>query len=232
MIRNDRSKAKTAKLRGFTLLEVMISTSLFSIVMMGATSVLMQSMNMFHYDIGKLLVNRDIRNFTSEMTENASFANYYMVFPSFEQRTRTVQVGDSESGYTEVTVDASVNDGLSGDFLLLIYTDPEDSAVISRVVGYFRAPADSDDTASEGPVRRFTTDFPNGATGNIWDLLPEVESANTHPEVVELSRGLSNGRLFYNFRDRSVMVKGKIFHNGDMNRRATNTYNFTVSPRG
>jgi hypothetical protein len=153
---------------------------------------------MYHYDIGKLLVNKDIRNFKNEMTENASFASYFFVFPSFQERTRTVQVGDSESGYPDVTVDASVNDGRSGDFLRLFHSYLEDSSVILQLVGYYRSPANANDESSEGPVRRFQTDFPGGA-GNIWDLLPNVSTANTQPEVIELSRGLSNGRLFYNF---------------------------------
>jgi hypothetical protein len=50
--------------------------------------------------------------------------------------------------------------------------------------------------------------------------------------VIELSKGLSNGKLFYNYYDRSIMVRGEIIHRGTATRRATNTYNFTVTPRG
>ncbi len=218
--------------RGFTLFEVLFTLSLTSVVAVGSLTFLLQSLNTYHYDMGKLLVNRDIRTFTSEMTENAAYANYFMIFPSFSTRTQTMEVGDSQNGFETVTVDASVNDGLSGDFLLLVFTDPDDSTSIQRLVGYFRAPADSEDPDSEGPVRRFESDFPNGASGDIWDLLPAANTANTHPQVIELSQGLADGKLFYNFRDRSIMVKGKIFHDGNLMRRATNTYNFTVSPRG
>lgn len=217
---------------GFTLFEVIFTLSLTSVVAVGSLSFLLQSLNTYHYDMGKLLVNRDIRTFTSEMTENAAYANYFMIFPSFSTRTQTVEVGDSSVGFETVTVDASVNDGHSGDFLLLVFTEPEDSNVINRLVGYFRAPSDPDDPLSEGPVRRFETTFSGGASGDIWDLLPEVTSANNQPAVIELSQGLADGKLFYNFRDRSIMVKGKIFHDGNLMRRATNTYNFTVSPRG
>ncbi len=228
----EHPRGRTPERRGFTLFEVLFTLSLSSVVALGSLSFLLQSLNTYHYDIGKLLVNRDIRTFTSEMTENAAYANYFMIFPSFVERTQTVEVGDSESGFETVTVDASINDGMSGDFLVLVFTDPDDSHQIKRLVGYFRAPADPDDPTSEGPVRRFETNFSGGATGDIWDLLPALETANTHPEVIELSQGLADGKLFYNFRDRSIMVKGKIFHDGNLMRRATNTYNFTVSPRG
>jgi len=38
--------------------------------------------------------------------------------------------------------------------------------------------------------------------------------------------------LFYNFLDRSIMVRGEIIHRGAVGKRVTNTYNYTVSPRG
>ncbi|MCF3648807.1 hypothetical protein [Synoicihabitans lomoniglobus] len=230
--RSNSRRPTSRQDRAFSLFELVIATGLFSFITIGSTSVMLQSMNSYHYDIGKLLVNRDIRTFTSEMTSNASYANYFMVFPSYGERSMTVEIGDSSSGISEVTTDASVNDGKSGDFLLLVYTSPDDSAIITRLVGYFRSPLDPESADSEGPVRRFDTSFPDGITGNIWELLPPVEDAATEPEVIELSQGLADGKLFYNFRNRSVMVKGKIFHEGNLMRRATNTYNFTVSPRG
>jgi len=49
--------------------------------------------------------------------------------------------------------------------------------------------------------------------------------------VIELSRGLADERLFYNFWGRSVMVNGQIHHGNDA-KRVTETYNFTISPRG
>lgn len=220
------------RLGAFTLLEISISCSLFSVVTAGATSFFLQSLNNYHYDAGKLMVNRDIRTFTSEMADNAAYANYFMIFPSFAERIATHEVGDSGSGITTVTSDASVNDGRSGDFLVLVYKDPADNDKIAKLVGYYRSPADPDDVDSEGPVRRFETTFSPSVSGQAWELLPDSDTATEHPELLELSQGLADGKLFYNFRDRSVMVKGKIIHRGNLARRATNTYNFTVSPRG
>jgi hypothetical protein len=65
---------------------------------------------------------------------------------------------------------------------------------------------------------------------------------STNPIVVQLAQALAVGTsntegLFYDFKDRSVMVRGQIIETGsgsatDVNRRAVNTYNFAVSPRG
>jgi len=219
--------------RGYTLTEILVAMTLGLLFTTAAVNLFMQSLNIYHYDTGKLLVNRDIRRFTNEMTDNATFANYFLIFRSFDERTRTEEVEDPETGDTiDVTVEDSVNDGESGDFLVLVYQDPDDSSRISRLVGYFRSPDDPDDPNSDGPVRRFDITLSPSSNAPIWTLFPAVNTANTHPEVIELSRGLADGKLFYNFYDRSVMVKGQIFHQGSLGRQATNTYNFTVSPRG
>jgi hypothetical protein len=50
-------------------------------------------------------------------------------------------------------------------------------------------------------------------------------------EVVELAKGLADNQLFSNFRERTIIVNGEIVH-GSAAKRVTDTYNFTVSPRG
>ena len=109
----QRSKAvldaRQKRRRGFTLFEVMLTLSMTSVVMAGSMSFVLQSLNTYHYDMGKLMVNRDIRTFTSEMTENAAYANYFMIFPSFEERSNIVEVGDSENGFVEVELRQDLN---------------------------------------------------------------------------------------------------------------------------
>lgn len=218
---------------GYTLLEILVTTALLGLLGVGLFSLFLQSLNLFHFDSAKLRVNRDIRTFTSEMTDNATYANYFMIFPDFETRTQTSTVDDGDGTPVSVTVDASLNDGLSGDMLVLVYTDVDSPSKINRLVGYYR---DADDEDSEGPVRTFDIAINPSSTAPIWTLLPPVNSRGNWPEVIEISKGLADGKLFYNFRDRSVMVKGQIIHRGGIGKtryeRATNTYNFTVAPRG
>jgi len=234
MMNQRRSGGKSAD--AFTLMEVLIATSVFGLTMVGTLGFFVQALNMYHYDGGKLLVNRDIRTFTSEMTDNATYANYFMLFPTYNDLTREVSVQidpeDPSAGYTTAIVDTSVNDGTSGDCLVLVYKDPADNAKVSRLVGYFRAPADPDDDDSEGPVRKFDLSISPSSSLPVWQLMPTITDPTVYDEVIELSKGLSDGRLFFNFYDRSVIVKGEIIHRGSQTRRATNTYNFTISPRG
>src|SRR5690606_9668705 len=97
-------------------------------------------------------------------------------------------------------------------------------------VGYYRA---AEASGAPGPVRRFEREFHPSSTSSAISLLPPVSSIDSWPKVVELSDGLSNGRLFHNFYGRSVMVNGEIIQDsGGKTRVASNTYNFTISPRG
>lgn len=227
------SRRRKSRQSAFTLVEILITLGICSLVVGGTLVFFIQSLNMYHYDSGKLLVNRDIRAFTSEMTDNATYANYFLIYPSFSERTASVTVTDPEtSSTTTTTVDLAVNDGQSGDMLILVYRDPDDDTKNARIVGYYRSSDSEDGGGNTGPVRRFEINISPADSAHIHTHLPSVDSANTWPEVIELSRGLANGKLFYNFYDRSIMVKGQIFHRGSLTKRATNTYNFTVSPRG
>jgi prepilin-type N-terminal cleavage/methylation domain-containing protein len=222
--------------RGMTLVEIIVAMAILGFAMIGTLGFFVQALNMYHYDGGKLLVNRDIRALTSEMTDNATYANYFLIFPGYTNLSRSVNVQidpeDPTQGFTTAIVDTSVNDGVSGDCLVLVYQDPNDNAKVARLVGYFRSPSNPLDPASEGPVRKFDIAISPSSTEPVWKLMPTIVDPGAYGEVIELSRGLADGKLFYNFYDRSVIVKGEIIHRGSLIRRATNTYNFTISPRG
>lgn len=218
--------------RGFTLVEVLIAMTILGLVSAGAFRFTIHALNIFHYDAGRIKVNRDIRSFTQQMTTNAVYSSYFRIFPSFTQRSVT-------SG--GITSDAAVSDGQSGDFLLLVFSDTDVSSgktLISRIVGYYRDPENPSVATSTGPVRKFdrrispAIDAAGTPLYQILDTYIPVGTAHTNPVVLQLAKGLSNGSLFYDFYDRSVMVRGQIIEQGNVMRRAVNTYNFTVSPRG
>jgi prepilin-type N-terminal cleavage/methylation domain-containing protein len=222
--------------RAFTLVEIMVSSGVLAIIMAVLMRGFIQGLNIYYYETGKILVNKDIRKFTSEMTEYATYANYFKVFPAYNNLSRSVDTlvnpSDPDQGYSTAITDTSVNDGLSGDCLVLVYKDSADDRKISRLIGYFRAP----DSTGTGPVRRFDLLITPSSSLPLWQLIPEISDPAVYPQVIELSRGLANGKLFYNFYDKAIIVKGEIIHRGGMtnsrNATATNTYNFTVSPRG
>lgn len=219
-----RPRPPRAALRGMTLVEIMVVLGICMLVIGGLLSFFLQGLQIYHYDSGKLLVNRDMRQFTAEMADNATYANYFLIYPSFTERTLTAN---------GVTSDNEIYAGASGNMLVLVYLDPSDTEKISRIVGYYRDP---NETGGEAPVRKFDRMITPSVNADVWTLLPALSTAQTNPEVIELSKNVGAQNLFYNFYDRSVMVKCEIIHRTGtgQNRyeRATNTYNFTVSPRG
>ncbi|MDF3057920.1 MAG: hypothetical protein K0R17_2135, partial [Rariglobus sp.] len=129
--------------RGMTLVEIMVVLGISMLVVGGLLVFFIQSLNVYHYDSGKLLVNRDMRQFTAELADNATYANSFLVYPSFTSRSTTEG---------SVTSDNKVYAGNSGNMLVLVYLDLADDTKISRVVGYYRDPEENN---GEAPVRKF-----------------------------------------------------------------------------
>jgi len=223
--------------------ELMIAFTILGLTMAGVVTFTYQALNTYSYDSGRLLVNHDMRKFTGDMATDAVYSNYFRIYPNFTHRTDTV---------AGVTTDAAVRDGQSGDFLVLVFTDPATETAngqitVNRLVGYYRDP---DATTNMGPVRRFDTGSQInpaviiGTTTNtgasppvytMYDLLnvyAPTANISTNTQVIQLAQGLSNGTLFYDFYDRSIMIKAQVQEQGNLVKKAVNTYNFTVSPRG
>jgi len=220
---------------GFTLVELMIAASLSLIVIGGVTTFVIYSGRMIFVTNEKIRINDDIRDLTNQMTDVARDANLFMIYPDFRS-------DKSRPQYT----------GETGDLLVLVFQDegyPESPGVvrrITRVVGYFRDRGEE----NRGPVRRFDTRqiWPNGIPHpagsdvnprtaqplNLEQILGRNEitgAQNSFPVVVELARGLANQSLFYNHLGRSVVVNAQIIR-GSVVKEVTDTYNFTISPRG
>lgn len=215
--------------KGYTLVEIIIALSLLTVLMAGVMGFSTESVRSLFVNEQKNMINRDIRKLTSQMSNDARQANYFIIYPSFETK-------DRDSAADRRT------EGLAGDFMILVYQGAptiQQSAngyvmgpiPVERIVGYYRS-ANPNDPNSLGPVRRFDIAI-TGANRfkPIEELLPSVDAASSHRMVLELSQGLADGKLFYNYRGHCIMVNGKIVH-GVSAKRVTDTYNFTISPRG
>ena len=201
-----RKRSKT----GVTLIELMIGMAISTVVLGGSISIFLMGSNTAANGTGRLLINRDIRNFTNEMIENARYSDYFKIYTSYRDRSEQ-------------------NDGGSGDFLVLVHRDIEDADKIRRIIGYYRW---TQLEGEEGPVLMFDNEYNPASISDLDTIIPSTSSYGQHRKVIELSNGLSDGKLFYNFYDRSIVVRGEIIHDGHTGEQVTNTYNFTISPRG
>ena len=213
--------------RGFSLIELMIATTILTLMVTAVLGLFINMMKSYKYNTFRLSINRDIRTFTNELTDTATYANYFVILADFVTRT---------AGTSPNEALAAMADGESGDCLLLVFKDPTDDTKVKRLIGYYHDP----DSQGLGPVRKFDTTFATSTNASLWTLMPATTTLHTNPDIISagtVGRATgtsSSGRLFYNFFNRSVMVKGQINYisTDGLTRRAVSTYNFTVSPRG
>jgi hypothetical protein len=210
------------------MVETLIATSVLSLVVTAVASLFLNLMRTYKYNTFRLSINRDVRAFTNELTDTATYANYFAILSDFSTRT---------TGTSGNEVLASMADGESGDCVLLVFKDSSDDTKVARLIGYYHDP----DSAGYGPIRKFDLRFsPATSTTSLWTLMPATSTLHTNPDIISAgtvgkATGTStSGKLFYNFFNRSIMVKGQINYisNDGLTRRAVSTYNFTVSPRG
>jgi prepilin-type N-terminal cleavage/methylation domain-containing protein len=220
--------------RAMTLVEILITLSISGLLIAGLTTFFINTYKLNFTSNQRIFINSDIRKITNEMTENARDATIGLVYASFYPDPIN---GDFRSPATDMTAqDYQLRDNETGDLLVLVYYDQDPNPAdtvrppIVRLVGYYRS---IDDPVNNiGPVRRFDIAI-SGSDQNkaVEELIPSVASQEDHALILEFSRGLANGHLFYNFRSRGIMVNGQIYH-GNAAKRVTNTYNFTITPRG
>ena len=217
----------TSDKKAFTLVELLIAMSISAIVIGGLLSFNIQLIKGGLYSENKNKINRDVRKVTSDLGGAAKEANYFVIYSSFESADRD----DPD--------DRLVSDQ-SGDFILFVHTAPKYVSFgvhpVERLVGYYRSARKIEGLTNVGPVMKFDVtfsspvDITNSDAATLEDLIPSKSSVKAD-EILELSKGTANGKLFYNFGNKSAMVNGQFYHGNNLT-RITDTYNFTVSPRG
>ncbi len=229
---NHKNDAREQK-QGMTLAEVMVAVTVFSLLMGGFMQFFTNTYQMSFISNQKMLINADMRKITNEMTYEARDAAYGLVYKSFFPQAG----GDFRNPASGLQAsDYILRDEETGDLLVLVYygLDPNPADTIrppiKRVVGYYRSIENTQQNI--GPVRKFDFMVPDIYQNYpIEKLIPPATSFPEHRVVLEFSRGLADERLFFNYLDKGIMVNGQIFH-GNAYKRVTDTYNFTITPRG
>lgn len=205
--------------KAFTLVEILITLSIATIASTMILGYVVENVKISFVNDQKNKINYDIRKLTNEFANSAKSSNYFALYKSFNNADHN-------------TAGSRLHDGQSGDYLVLVSQAPPQGfqnsiRPIERIVGFYR----SADVDNRGPVRKFVLEFDPPSTSDLEDLLPDQSEVDDFPQVLELAEGLADGNMFFNFWNKSVMVNGKILH-GNEAKRVTDTYNFTISPRG
>ncbi|MDQ8193360.1 prepilin-type N-terminal cleavage/methylation domain-containing protein [Coraliomargarita sp. SDUM461004] len=212
---------------GFTLTEIMFVSVILGFISIGLATFMFNSTQGMFWASNKARITNDVRNFTLRISKETLGARTGIVYKSFSTEDRDDLSDQKQSGET-------------GDCLVLVYYDPypdiDDPLHYTKLVVFFRKP-DSDGLS---PVYRAEKIFSSpqeidtsAGNNHFEDFLAHyfADDSDTHPVVLELSRGLADGKLFRNFGNNTFVVNGEILHGNEV-KEVTNTYNLTISPRG
>ena len=247
------SRLRRCPAAGFTLAELLISMTVVGLLSGMLAGFYINTTKYTYLSEQKMTINKDMRTITQWMSDDARMANFFVLYASYAVSSRTTA--------SQELLQANSGDFLVFVFYGTPPAGtPVNVRPVIEVVGYYREPYSASNQlaidpitgapANLQPVHRFdltvanggipaasyleSVGIPSGATSTtIEALLPNDAAATiaSHPIVIQLAKGLADGCLFHNFWGRSVMINGQIVQgNNFMN--ATNTYNFTVSPRG
>jgi Tfp pilus assembly protein PilW len=239
---------------GFTMMEMMISVGITSLLFGMVVKFQYESMNSMAISTDKAIINKDMRQLTSQMSDDARYSNFFVLYSAYAVASRS-------------TASQELSQANSGDFLVFVfYGSPPaggkfNVSPVSEIVGYYRAPYQANQTSLDPitdqptslglePVRRFdlsvangtlaasqyleSTNVPTGGTSTTIEALLPNDSQTTidgHTIVVQLAQGMADGCLFHNFWGKSIMINGQIVQ-GNNYVSTQDTYNFTISPRG
>ena len=206
-------------------MELLIAVTISAMVIGGLLSFNIQVMKGGMFTEQKNQINRDIRKITSELSDVSKESNYFVIYPSFATSDRD---NPTDRLYSNK----------SGDLVVFVFTSDTTVGLgvfpVERMVGYFRESTTSGTLTDVGPVKKFDVTFTTPVdvtSGTTLESLIPAETASGITKVVELTKGTANGNMFYNFANKSVMINGQLYH-GEEGNRSSDTYNFTVSPRG
>ena len=226
MQHTTRSKAR----QGFTLTEIIFSVLLVALLSVGMMTFMLDVARGVFWGTEKSEISEDVRSFTMRLAAETRSSNAAIIYSSFATEDRN-SGGDRR------------DDGQSGDCLVLATLQPhpnaDDPEHYTSVIVYFRKASDDEEDGA-GPVYRLawsaedSSDYVNASDTTIEQMLTKLaaDDSGEYPIVIELSRGIANGRLFTNYQQGKVtVVNGEILH-GNNAQEVTNTYNLSISPRG
>jgi hypothetical protein len=144
------SSAVCRPTRAFTLVEILLALFITGFVLAGAIAFFIDGLKTYTTNERRLTVNADLRRFTLSLQNDAAFANNIYIY---DVDTNGLLPGDTAIPYTQ---DPAVPLGQSGDLILLVTTQTDNSGNINatEVVAYYRGkPTSPNGTITTDPTQ-------------------------------------------------------------------------------
>ena len=253
-----RMRSRRMRLRpAFTVAEIVVSMGVAMLIMDMVIRFYFENCKYMYLNEQKMTINKDMRYLTTQMSDDSRLANFFVLYTGYAASSRSTasqELLQANSGDFVVFVFYGSNVSTAPanvrpvSEIIGYYREPytaSNQLSIDPITG-----AVSTGPQALEPVHRFdisvangtlaanqyleATNVPSGGTSTTIEALLPNDSATTiasHPIVVQLAKGLADGCLFHNFWGKSVMINGQIVQ-GDNYVSESDTYNFTISPRG
>ncbi|HWZ95806.1 MAG TPA: prepilin-type N-terminal cleavage/methylation domain-containing protein [Opitutaceae bacterium] len=157
-MKNISKPAAFTKLRGFTLVELMIAATLTGLVLTAILTITITCLKIYNNNANKLTVDKDMRKYTMYFENDAAYSNTFYIYDTVANGAPALDTTTSTDNY--------INPGQAGDLLLLITTatNPDGSTDVKRVIAYYHVVTDA--TTNSGPVYRLDTQGDNASAAN------------------------------------------------------------------
>lgn len=235
--------------RGFTLVEALISMTIVGMAMGGAMSVFVMGLKVMYRDSERLATNASLRYFIAQMSKETLDATEFYVFPNYQALDGSVNLATDVS---TLQSDAYGTQLAYGDCVVLVSrvdTDDNTSNVRQFRI-YYRV---TTDTSVRAPIRYYeSADFgATGSTSSLTTLLNAVNLRSTPAiagsrQIVASTRGRlqagSNPAYYYPIfstetdagapTNYSVSVNVEVINGTATNNLlSSSSFNYTISPR-
>lgn len=168
--------------RGFSMPEMLIALTIFGLVMTAVTRQLIESASVTLKTSRLLEYSRNGRNLVSRLGNDLRSAQTMTLYSEFNSRSTAITPG----GY--------------GNYLVLHQVNT--SGTITRTIGYYAVAS-----GSSGTYTLYRHDSAEGAS--TAGSLPNTSAQGSHPIMVGTFKVPSGTKLFRNWSDRGVSIRGQ-----------------------
>lgn len=176
------ARTRSRRRRGFSIPEMMIALTIFGLVMTAVTRQMIESVSITLKTSRMLEYSRNGRNLMARLGSDLRTAQTTILYSEFNSRSTAITAGNY------------------GNYLVLHQVNS--SGAITRTVGYY--------AVANGSTGTFILYRHDSAAGHSTaGVLPVTGTSGSHPVVVGTFKVPSGTKLFRNWSDRGISIRGQ-----------------------
>lgn len=171
---------------GFTLVEVIVSMTVFGVVMAMCLGTFLFGLRAMYKDTQRLATNASLRSFMAQISKETLDASYFYIFPYYTKLDGSVSLTADAASMTQIE-NAADDDydkwvGMGDCLVLVTMTSVYRTTDIRQIRIYYRVTTNQTTQNAEAAIRYYeTADWGEGSSGSSnghTDLATELNSIN------------------------------------------------------